>query len=49
MDLQNGKRMLKIGAAGLAALAALILGICLGSVNIAIPDTVSILLAKLFG
>ena len=41
--------MLKIGAAGLAALAALILGICLGSVNIALPDTVSILLAKLSG
>lgn len=49
MDPQNGKRMLKIGAAGLAALAALILGICLGSVNIALPDTVSILLAKLSG
>ena len=40
---------LQIGAAILAGLAALILGICIGSVNIALSDTVSIILAKLSG
>ena len=40
---------LKINAAVLAGLAALILGICVGSVNIALPDTLSIIFAKLSG
>ena len=42
-------RKLLIGAAVLAGLAALIAGICIGSVNIALSDTVSIILAKLSG
>ena len=49
MNHRNGKHTLKIVAASLAGLAALIMGICLGSVNIRLSDTVSILLAKLSG
>ena len=49
MNHRNGKYTLKIVAASLAGLAALIMGICLGSVNIRLSDTVSILLAKLSG
>ena len=49
MNHKTGNSTLKISAACLAALAALILGICIGSVNIALSDTVSILLAKLSG
>ncbi len=40
---------LKISAAILAGLAALTAGICIGSVNIALSDTLSILFAKLSG
>lgn len=43
------KRSFQIGVASLFSLAALILGICLGSVNIALSDTISIIFAKLTG
>ena len=49
MNHRNGNLTLKIVAASLVGLAALIMGICLGSVNIRLSDTVSILLAKLSG
>ena len=45
----RSKHRLRTGAAVLASLAVLIAGICIGSVNIALPDTVSILFAKLSG
>ena len=45
----RSKHRLRTGAAVLASLAVLIAGICIGSVNIAFPDTVSILFAKLSG
>ena len=49
MKHNSGKLTWKIGAAILAALAALALGICIGSVNIELSDTLSIIFAKLTG
>ena len=49
MEKNSGKTANKICAACLLGLAALIMGICIGSVSISLPDTLNIIGAKLFG
>jgi iron complex transport system permease protein len=49
MEKNSGKTVNKIFAACLLGLAALIMGICIGSVSISLPDTLNIIGAKLFG
>ncbi|WP_081675250.1 MULTISPECIES: FecCD family ABC transporter permease [unclassified Butyrivibrio] len=49
MNINSDKTALKMLTASLVGLAALIVGICAGSVSIALQDTFSIIQAKLFG
>ncbi|WP_242840925.1 FecCD family ABC transporter permease [Butyrivibrio sp. AE3004] len=49
MTYNSGKNTLKIIAAFIVGIIALLMGICLGSVNIQLTDTFSIIMAKLSG